>query len=186
MTTLKPFIIGSFMLAPALAMAAEQIVVQTDSTSLVLTIGDNGRLYQSYLGKRLANPADYANLPLGTETYITHGMEDYFEPALHINHADGNPSTLLTYKNHTTERTDAGSKTVITLVDTVYGDEVELVYNTYDKENVFTTNTKITNKGKKPVEIEKFASSMLHFDRPEYYLTEYNGDWAAEDRKSVV
>lgn len=33
--------------------AKEQIVIETDNTSLVFTIGDNGRLYQSYLGKNL-------------------------------------------------------------------------------------------------------------------------------------
>ena len=78
------------------ASAKEQIVVQSENTALVFTVGDNGRLYQSYFGKRIANAADYASLPLGLEAYLTHGMEDYYEPALHINRADGNPSTLLT------------------------------------------------------------------------------------------
>lgn len=33
--------------------AKEQIVVETNGTSLVFTVGDNGRLYQSYFGKSL-------------------------------------------------------------------------------------------------------------------------------------
>lgn len=157
-----------------------QIVVQTDNTGLVFTVGENGRLYQSYFGKRMANPADYANLTGGVEAYITHGMEDYFEPALHINHADGNSSSLLTYKSHSVTPTEWGARTVITLADPVYGDKVDLFFETFDKENVLKTWSEITNGGKNAVELEKFASSMLHFDSPAYFLTEYNGDWASE------
>lgn len=73
------------------AGAKEQIVVETGCTSLVFTVADNGRLYQSYFGKRLADRSEYAMLPQGNEAYITHGMDDYFEPALHITRADGNP-----------------------------------------------------------------------------------------------
>lgn len=182
MNPIKCFIIAGCMAsAPSIAAAAPtQILLQTDNTGLVFTVGENGRLYQSYFGKRLSNPADYANLTEGQEAYITHGMEDYFEPALHINHADGNPSTLLTYQSHTSTPTEWGTHTVITLTDKAYGDQVKLYFDTYSKENVFKTWTEITNNENKPVVLEKFASSMLHFDAPAYYLTEYNGDWASE------
>ncbi|MDE6344839.1 MAG: alpha-galactosidase [Muribaculaceae bacterium] len=162
-----------------------QIVVQTDNTGLVFTIADNGRVYQSYLGKRLADKADYSNLTGGREAYITHGMEDYFEPALHVNHSDDNPSTLLTYVSHISTPTDWGTRTVISLADKVYGDKVDLYFDAYDKCDVITTWSEITNGGKTPVEIEKFASSMLHFDAPAYYLTEFSGDWATEVRSGT-
>lgn len=175
------FLAGAALFGALTAAGAnEQIIVQTDSLGMVLTVGDDGRLYQSYFGKRLNNPADYANLTGGTEAYLTNGMEDYFEPAIHINHADGNASSLLKYKSHSVTSIPGGKKTVITLTDPVYGDQVNLCYKTYDKENIFTSWTEITNNGSKPVELEKFASSMLHFDAPEYYLTEYSGEWAAE------
>lgn len=185
MSLLKKLSIAGVAMTAAILTATaanEQIVVQTANTGLVFTVADNGRLYQSYLGKRLSNQADYTNLTGGREAYITHGMEDYFEPALHINHADDNPSTLLTYVSHTSTPTDWGTRTVISLADTIYGDKVDLYFDAYDKCDVITTWSEITNDGKKPVEIEKFASSMLHFDAPAYYLTEYSGDWATEVR----
>ena len=185
MDVLRCFVVGcvaAVAATGAVAAVKRQIVVQTDETGLVFTVGDNGRLYQSYIGKRLANAADYANLTGGTEAYITHGMEDYFEPALHINHADDNPSTLLTYVNHSVTPTDWGSLTVISLTDSIYGDKVDLYFDAYDKTNVISTWSEITNGGKVPVEIEKFASSMLHFDAPAYYLTEFSGEWATEVR----
>ena len=158
--------------------AKEQVVVATQNTSLVFTIGDNGRLYQSYFGKKLDNAADYALLPLGKEAYLTHGMEDYFEPALHINHSDGNTSTLLKYKSHATTRHEGYTETIIRLTDPVYGDEVAMHYVAYEKENVYKTWTEISNKNK--VTLEKFASSMLHFYSKKYFLTQYDGDWASE------
>lgn len=167
-------------IAMSMYAAGEQIVVETDDNAIVFTVGDNNRLYQSYFGQRLNGAADYKALPLGTEAYLTHGMEDYFEPALHINRADGNPSTLLEYKKHETVSHEGSTETVITLADPVYGDEVVLHYEAFGPENVFKSWTEITNKEKTPVELEKFASSMLHFDAPKYIVTQYSGDWANE------
>lgn len=182
MTAIQCFTIAAAMAAFAIPSFAanEQIVISTDSTALVFKVGDNGRLYQNYFGKRLKNDAEYGNLPQGKEAYLTHGMEDYFEPALHINRADGNPSTLLKYVSHSTKPVEGGSETVITLADPEYPDEVKLHFVAYPKENVFKEWTEITNNEKTPIELEKFASSLLHFDRPEYWLTQYNGDWATE------
>lgn len=155
---------------------AENIVIETNNTALVYNVGGNGRLYQKYLGKKLADKAEYDQIPNGPEAVITHGMEDYYEPALHINHPDGNTSTLLKYQGHITD----GNTTVITLADPVYNDEVKLYYTVYPENDIIKTHTEITNKEGKPIELEKYASSMLHFDGGTYYLTQYNGDWASE------
>lgn len=182
MRRLKNCLLAGFAFFGALTAAGanEQIVVQTDSTSIVYTVGQDGRLHQSYLGRRLANPAEYANLPEGTEAYLTHGMEDYYEPALHINRQAGNCSTELLYQSHSTNPIEGGTRTVITLGDPSFGDKVNLVIEAFDKENVFKTHTEITNTKKAPIELEKYASSMLHLNAPAYYLTQYDGDWARE------
>ena len=167
------------------AMGAGKIIpIETDNIGLVFTVGDNGRLYQQYFGKKLANESEYANLPQGIEAYLTHGMEDYFEPALHINHADGNESTLLKYVDSSSSTNADGSvSTVITLADPVYKDEVRLHFTAFPDADVISTYTEITNKENKPVELEKYASSLLTFDRQAYYLTQYNGDWASEGHR---
>ncbi|MDE6079256.1 MAG: alpha-galactosidase [Duncaniella sp.] len=163
------------------APAENLIVIETDNNALVYNVADNNRLYQRYFGKKLKNKADYSAIPDGPEAIITHGMEDYYEPALHINHPDGNPSTLLNYRGHITEKlADGAEQTVITLADPVYNDEVKLVYTVYPEHDIFKSHTIITNNEGKPVEIEKYASSMLHFADGDYYLTQFNGDWASE------
>ena len=172
---------SAMLLIPGFAMAENLIVIETDNNALVYDVADNNRLYQRYLGKKLQNKADYSQIPNGPEAFLTHGMEDYYEPAIHINHPDGNQSTLLTYKDHKTSTLADGAKqTVITLTDPVYKDEVKLVYVVYPEHDIIKTYTEITNRENKPIEVEKYASSMLHFANGDYYLTQFNGDWASE------
>lgn len=157
------------------------IKVETGNISLIFQVGDNGRLYQRYLGKKLTHASDVNFLPQGTEAYLTHGMEDYFEPAIQILHNDGNPSLLLKYVTHSSRQLEAGvNETVITLEDDKYPVTVKLHYTTYDKENIIKTFTEISHREKKPVLLSKYASSMLHLNRAKYFLTEFSGDWAHE------
>ena len=173
----------ALLLASAAVGAERRIVIETENTGLVFTVGDDGRLYQSYLGKRLAGAGAYEALPRGEEAYRTHGMEDYFEPALHINRADANASTLLLYRSHETTARGGAAETVIRLADPVYADEVALHFAAYAGQDVFVAWAEIFNRGKSAIELEKYASSMLNFYAPKYYLTQYDGDWAAEVRR---
>lgn len=172
------FLCISFMLKAA---DKPVIKISTENVDLIYRVGDNGRLYQSYLGKRLNHATDIAHLPQGSEAYLTHGMEDYFEPAIHIVHNDGNPSTLLKYISHTRNQVSPGvDEVVITMQDDKYPVTVKLHYVAYQKENLIKTFTEISHREKKPVQLHKYASSMLHLNRANYFLTEFSGDWASE------
>ena len=117
----------AFTLAQSV-FADDFIRINTDNVDLILRVKDNGRVYQSYLGKHLRYEADLQNLPDGTEAYLTHGMEDYFEPAIDIQHTDKNPSLLLKYVSNTTSSKDGGNETVVTLKDDKYPITVKLHY----------------------------------------------------------
>lgn len=180
---LKATLLAGLLCFTGIAYAIEKpvIKIETGSTSLIYRVGDNGRLYQSYLGKRLNHDADISHLPQGTEAYLTHGMEDYFEPALHMVHNDGNSSTLLKYVSHDSQKqADGATETVITLADDQYPVTVKLHYVAYADENIIKTFTEISHREKKPVMLHKYASSLLHLNRSKYFLTEFAGDWAHE------
>lgn len=179
----KPFLtLLLFLLCHcSVLFASSYITVQTNNTSLVFKVGDNGRLYQSYLGQRLNHSTDLNYLPQQGEAYIPHGYDDYFEPALHIEHNDGNSSTVLKYAGHEQKlQHDGSTLTVITLKDDKYPVQVKLNYIAYPNENVIKTFTEISHSEKKPIVIKKYASSMLHLKSDNYYLTEFSGDWANE------
>ncbi|WP_195570424.1 alpha-galactosidase [Bacteroides nordii] len=180
---LKTTLLAGLLCLAGIAHAIEKpvIKIETGNTSLIYRVGDNGRLYQSYLGKRLNHEADINHLPQGTEAYPTHGMEDYFEPALHIVHNDGNSSTLLKYVSHDSRNlSDGVNETVITLADDQYPVTVKLHYVTYANEDIIKTFTEISHREKKPVMLHKYASSLLHLNHDKYFLTEFAGDWSHE------
>lgn len=180
---LKAFLLFFLLSSFSLLQAADKplIKIETERTSLIYQVADNGRLYQKYLGKKLNHDSDIQYLPQGTETYLTHGMEDYFEPAIHIRHNDNNSSLLLKYVDHSSNAISNGvNETVITLKGDKYPVTVKLHYVAYGKENIIRAFSEISHEEKKPVILCKYASSMLHLNSSKYFLTEFSGDWAHE------
>ena len=168
-------------LLPVSVFADELIRIQTSNLDLILKVKDDGRLTQSYFGKRLLHDSDLHWLEDGREAYLTRTADVYFEPALDIVHADGNSSTRLRHTAHTTTSAAAGVlETVITLEDDKEPILVQLHYVAYTTEDVIKVYTEIQNRQKKPILLRKFASAMLHFDSPAYFLTQFNGNWADE------
>lgn len=157
------------------------IRIGTNTTDLIFKVGKNGRLYQSYLGQKLQNESEFAYLKQGREAYLTHGMEDYFEPAIRVLHNDGNPSLLLKYvSSEVNRKSDDVTETVILLKDDKYPVEVKLFFTAFAKENVIKTHAEISHQEKKPVTLYNYASSLLHLNAAKYWLTEFCGNWAHE------
>lgn len=167
-------------LCAADGIPADLIRIGTGKTDLLLRVGQDKRVRQVYLGPRLANIADWVHFKRGTEAYVTYGMEDYFEPAIRVLHADGNPSLLLTCKDFVQQENDSVQTTEVVLQDEKYPFEVRLHYKAYKQENVIKMWTEIEHGEKKPVTLYNYASSMLHFGRDSYWMTEFSGDWAHE------
>ena len=173
------------------------IRIATDNTDLVLKVAPNGRLYQTYLGEKLLHDDDLNNIEWyqhagsdgsvstrGWEVYSTSGNEDFFEPALGMTHADGNMTTYLYYVGSSKEKVDGGTLTRINLRDNRYPVDVTLNYVSYPKENVIKTWSEIKHSEKKPVTLFNYATTMLYFNEPAYYLTEFSSDWAKEANMS--
>lgn len=179
--------------------AAEKKIIRisTNHTDLVLQVGDNGRLYQTYLGDKLRHEQELSQMnwavhagsdgsvtKRGWEVYSCSGNEDYFEPALGITHADGNPTTYLYYVSSSTQSVAGGTETTIKLKDDKYLVNVTLHYVAYPKEDVIKTWSEISHQEKKPIKLSAYASTMLYFSNASYYLTEFSSDWAREAQMS--
>ena len=192
-------IAAAIAVMPAIAHpdAGKIIRMSTDNTDLVLKVGPNGRLYQTYFGPKLLDGKDFDNIEWsqyagsdgsvstrGWEVYSTSGNEDYFEPALGVTHADGNATTYLYYDSSEVSAIDGGTLTRIKLSDDRYPLKVTLNYAVYPSENVFKTWSEITHNEKHPITLSNYASAMLYFNEPSYYLTEFSSDWAKEAQMS--
>lgn len=197
---MKKILFAGALTLAALQMNAEEskvIRISTDQTDLILKVGENGRLYQTYLGEKLLHEADVNRFSWdihagsdgsisqrGWEVYSGSGNEDYFEPAVAITHNDGNTSTYLYYVSSSTSPVEGGTQTTINLRDDKYPVDVTLHYVAYPKENVIKTWSEINHQEKKPIILSTYASTMLYFCRSSYYLTEFSSDWAKEARMS--
>jgi alpha-galactosidase len=163
---------------------ATNITVNTDNIQMVMTVADNGRLYQTYLGERLSGGTDTKGLSntlmKSCEVYPVMGTEDYFEPAFEICHADGNPTSVLKYVSCSTKAIDGGTETIISMRDELYPLSVTLHIAAYEKENIIKQWTEIRHEESGSVHISRYASSMLYFESPKYYLTEFSSNWAKE------
>ncbi|GAB3729767.1 alpha-galactosidase [Hymenobacter agri] len=169
--------------APA-AAATPTVIVETEHVSLVLTVGENHKLYQRYLGTKLPAAADYAPLPFRHEAYPPAGTDNLFEPALRMVHADGNPSLALEFVDVQTQpAADGVANTTIHLRDPKYPVDVQLHFAAYAKEDVIKTWTEVVHREKKPVTLTNYASAMLHFDARQYWLSQFHGDWAEEAKQ---
>ena len=180
------------LLGLTLSTAAEtNISIATEHTQLVLQVKADGRLYQTYLGERLSDQTDISLLSQpygrltstgikGFEAYPVMGTEDYYEPAFELRHADGHPTSILKYRSHTQE----AGHTAITLQDDLYPITVVLHYDVFPEEDIICQWSEISHSEKGRVNIVRYASSMLYFEAPQYYLTEFSGDWAKEMRMS--
>lgn len=197
---MKKILFAGALTLATLQMNAEEskvIRISTDQTDLILKVGENGRLYQTYLGEKLLHEADVNRFSWdihagsdgsisqrGWEVYSGSGNEDYFEPAVAITHNDGNTSTYLYYVSSSTSPVEGGTQTTINLRDDKYPVDVTLHYVAYPKENVIKTWSEIKHQEKKPIILSTYASTMLYFCRSSYYLTEFSSDWAKEARMS--
>ena len=199
MKALLSAVLSMAAIASANAQSGEQNVIRiaTDNTDLVLNVGPNKRVYQTYLGPKLLHESDLQNLSWsqhagsdgsvstrGWEAYSTSGNEDFFEPALGITHADGNMTTYLYYVDSSQEEVSGGVHTRINLKDDKYPVNVTLNYVAYPKENVIKTWTEISHNEKNPITLSQYASAMLYFNEPQYWLTEFSSDWAKEAQMS--
>lgn len=199
MKALFPFLLSAVTVVSTSAQSGERNIIRiaTDNTDLVLEVGPNKRVYQTYLGPKLMFESDMQNLSWsqhaasdgsvttrGWETYSTSGNEDFFEPALGITHADGNMTTYLYYVDSSQEEVPGGTHTRINLRDDQYPVNVTLNYVAYPKENVIKTWTEISHQEKKPITMSQYASAMLYFNEPQYWLTEFSSDWAKEAQMS--
>jgi len=162
--------------------AEKSITIETKNFAIHYSIGENGKVYQDYLGEKLLKNDEYDKISTkGHEIYMPFGTNNHFEPAIRTIHTDGNPSLELLYSMHQTTQIDTNiTETVIDLKDPKYPFQVSLHFKAYYHQDVIEQWTEITHQEKKPITLYNFASAMIHFDAQSYWLTQFHGDWAKE------
>lgn len=129
----------AFVLLCSFRVTAQVVIpIETKNTALVLQSDTKQNLGIIYFGRKLSQASEYASIPgvykqsedytgVLNSAYTTSGTRNLVEPAITVNHADGNNSLDLKYVEHNVKALD-GNVSLITVVlkDPVYAFEVKL------------------------------------------------------------
>jgi len=165
---------------------AEQVVVETKNTSLVLEVEKGQQPRYVYYGKKLSqqelghlqHPAVFGRM----DAYPAYGLNTPAEAALAMRHSDGNMSTALVadYWERGEVVGEGNFVTCITMKDPVYPIQVTLNYKAFVEEDMIEVWTEITNNEKGIVNLTTYASAMLPIRRGNVWLSHFYGSWANE------
>ena len=160
---------------------AEQVVIETKNTTMVLNVENNKRPQYVYYGTKLsAYDLQHLQVPRNgrMDAYPAYGMNCPAETAIAMTHSDGNLSTEL----YVSGINKQGDITKINLKDPQYPVSVALCYKAYFDEDMIETWTEIKNDEAKPVTLTQFASISLPIRRGNVWLSHFYGSWANEAR----
>ena len=178
---MKKILFLAILLAAGSMSRAEQVVIQTKNTTMVLDVENNKQPQYVYYGARLSDfDLQHLQLPRSgrMDAYPAYGMNCPAEAAIAMRHADGNMSTEL----FVSDISKQGDETKITLKDPKYPVSVMLCYKAFFDEDMIETWTEIYNGEAKPVTLTQFASCALSIRRGNVWLSHFFGSWANEAR----
>lgn len=166
------------------SMAQQQILIETKNNVLALATDEKNSLISNYFGEKINSVAEYASVSgldkykpgsddlfNKREAYIASGSTNLLEPALSVTHADGNKSTVLTFKSVVKTKIDENrSLTSIYLQDSKYKFNVTLNYLSYYNEDVIEQWAEFQHDEKSNVTLNKFASANLTLAGRKFFL----------------
>ncbi len=184
------------LLIGAAPVKAEDVMLSTPKTSLVLDLSKGSEPTFVYYGARLSD-AELAALPRPTnanwshlEIYPAYGATHTMsEVALAVRHADGNLSTQLLCDDysieHLSDKAPNGKERAfqlltITLSDPIYALTVKLHYLAYDDVDMLECWTEITNDEPQTITLTQFYSSCMPIRRGDVHISHLHGSWASE------
>ena len=176
---MKKYFIFMLLVASALTVKAEQVVIQTKNTTMVLKVDQGKQPQYVYFGTKLSSyDMQHLQAPRSgrMDVYPAYGMNCPAEAALAMRHADGNMSTEL----YATGVEQKDGLTTIHMKDPVYPISVDVFYKAYQDEDMIETWTEIKNGENKPVTLTQFASCSLPIRRGNVWLSHFYGSWANE------
>ena len=75
---------------------------------------------------------------------------------------------------------DGFSRLTLTLRDKIHDLELELTYGVFEDCDVITRSSRLINRGKEPVRIERLMSAQLDLPGADYMMATFRGAWARE------
>lgn len=167
------------------SLFAQNILISTPKTSIMLSAPIGGDLKYLYYGNKLSD-ADFQSIS-NTEkgnffAYPVYGLNCSSETALSVQHGDGNLTLQMVVVSVETTLQDESDLTIISLKDKIYPFYIRVCYRAYKDADVIETWTEISHQEKKTVTLNQFASAYLPVRKGNVWLSSLYGAWANEAR----
>ena len=179
---MKKLFFFALLMAGVQTASAEQVVVQTKNTTMVLNVDEGKQPQYVYFGAKLSD-SDLQHMQRThggrMDAYPAYGMNCPAEAALAMTHADGNLSTALIATGDVEQE---GAITRIRMKDPVYPITVDLCYMSRPEVDMIETWTEIKNSEAKTVTLTQFTSICLPIRRGNVWLSHFYGSWGNEAR----
>ena len=179
---MKKLFFFALLMAGVQTASAEQVVVQTKNTTMVLNVDEGKQPQYVYFGAKLSD-SDLQHMQRThggrMDAYPAYGMNCPAEAALAMTHADGNLSTALIATGDVEQE---GAITRIRMKDPFYPITVDLCYMARPEVDMIETWTEIKNGEAKTVTLTQFASICLPIRRGNVWLSHFYGSWGNEAR----
>ncbi len=179
----KTILLLSFLVATFVLKAQENIVVNTNSTQMVLKVDKSKNLKFEYYGTKLKAIDDLfnANANSNVDAYPAFGLNPDKAIAIRVKHADNDLTLVLKYQSHDVVKIDDNiDLTTIHLKDEIFPFYVDLKYKTFKAEDVIEVWSCISHKEKGSVTLYNYASAYVSFNAPEAYISHFHGNFGTE------
>lgn len=164
--------------------------INTKNSSLIYTVGEDGRLIFRYYGDKISSPEEFAVIrgykrpdketEMNYEAYPSYGLGYFNEPAFSAVNPDGSLISEFKFIGLETLKDGEVVHKVLRLQDPVYGLKLDLHSEAYVEEDVIKQWVVFRNEGKGCYLLKNMYSSFLNIKANEYYLTHFHGSWAGE------
>lgn len=176
---------ASAVIIGILPMRAENIVMSTPNTSVVLHASQGEELKFAYFGEKLSSAEVEQLQPSGndfnTAAYPAFGQNDMLMlPAIQILHTDGNWTLYPTVDKVETKAEGKARLTTITMTDKKYPVTIRVFYKAYNTVDMIETWTEISHAEKRAVTLKRFDSGHFVMRQGDVWMTHLHGSWSAE------
>ena len=159
---------------------AENIVIQTPNTSLILSANPGEELKYIYYGDKLSDSDISTVTDLNNprhSAYPVYGLSGANEAALAVKHADGNMTLDMNIIDVNTTKEGPATTTTIKMKDKVYPFYVDVNYKYFDDADVIETWTEVKHNEKSNVTLNQFSSAYMPIRRGDVWLSSLYGTW---------
>ena len=182
------FIMAAASALLAVPVAADNCILSSENTSLVITANKGSEPHYRYFGPKI-NEAEFqtidkSGMAMNPFSYPLFGLRSTGEKPILTQMPDGTLSLQMVVEDVQRKTDSKGELLVITLKDKVYPFIVRQCFRAYAGTDVLSTWTEMENQGKKDIQLLRYHSAYLPIPRGNNYASHFHGNWGAESMLS--